>query len=397
MIMINPKEAQQLILDNTNSLESAIITVEDTLGFILAENIKAPISLPPFRQSAMDGYAVAIDENFAENDSLTIVGEIKAGANTIPEIKSNEAVRIFTGAPVPESANTVVMQEHTEVDGNKLSFTQKVKLFANIRDVGSAIKKDVLALVKGQVINPGAIGLLKSLGLEKLNVIKKPIISVIATGDELIESGNPLGVGQIYESNSDTIIAALKQSQFNDCKGQKVKDDFEQTKKSIASALEQSDVVILSGGISVGDYDFVGVALEKLGVETIFYKINQKPGKPMFFGKKDDKLVFALPGNPAAALSCMYEYVIPALKKMSGFTNVLLSSMELKSTNDFSSKAKRNQFLKAKVNENGVEILDGQNSHVLASFAEANALVYLSEEKGNVKKGDFVETHLLPS
>ena len=223
----------------------------------------------------------------------------------------------------------------------------------------------------------------------------KPRIGLIVTGSELVPAGQGLKPGQIYESNSATIDAAIKSSGFTLEQIAVVEDNLEKTTEEIQDMMNQLDVVILSGGISVGDYDFVGKAMKILEVKELFYKVNQKPGKPIFFGKTPSTLLFALPGNPSASLLCYYEYVLPALGKMSGFAsglkkiNTILKGSYLK-------RGSRAHFLKANVNNNITEILEGQSSAMLHTFATANALAYVPANKSELKEGDEIEVHILP-
>ena len=208
----------------------------------------------------------------------------------------------------------------------------------------------------------------------------KPSVAVIVTGNELIEAGNVLKYGLIYESNGVMLTAALTELGYQKVTNYKVEDTYQATFNMLQKVIGSHDVILVTGGISVGDYDFVGLALRDLGVDELFYKVNQKPGKPLFFGKKENKIVFALPGNPAAALTCFYIYVQLALQKISGNLDFSVTVTKAKSKSEFTKKGVRAQFLKAIYKAGSVEILEGQNSSMLHTFASGNALVYLSEE-----------------
>ncbi|RIA09920.1 molybdopterin molybdochelatase [Flavobacteriaceae bacterium MAR_2010_72] len=391
--MITVEQAITIIQANTEATQTfEIKKVREALDSVLFEDVKSPIDMPPFRQSAMDGYAI----NLSETDTYTIIGEVKAGDGHHPTLKKGEAVRIFTGAPVPDTANAVVMQEKTLVEHNHLKINALVADNENIRPLGEQVLKGEIALKKGTRLTPAAIAFLTSLGILEISTFKKPSIALVATGNELIDAGQTLGYGQIYESNTSMLNAALKPLGFTEVNSYKVEDQYEHTVNLLDNIISNHDVVLISGGISVGDYDFVGQALEELGVNELFYKVNQKPGKPLFFGKKGHKMVFALPGNPAAALSCFYVYVYPALQKMSGNKSMYLNRTNAISTSNFAIKGDRAQFLKAIYNQGKVEILDGQNSSMLHTFALANALVYVPETSGSIKISDTVEVMLLP-
>ena len=388
--MIKIKQAINQILSSKFILETTSLELINTLGYTLAENIYSPISMPPFNQSAMDGYAISGDLN-----QFNVVTEIKAGDTEIIKIKHGEAARIFTGAKTPEGTTAIAKQEIVSKNGDNITLLETVKLGTSIRKKGEEIKQNQLALKKGTTINPSAIGLLSGLGITTISVFQKPKITLIVTGNELIKPGQKLKLGKIYESNSFTIKSALKATGYN-CEIKLVKDNFEETKKAINYAIENSDLVIVTGGISVGDYDFVGKSLNEIGVKEIFYKVNQKPGKPLYYGEKGKVKIFALPGNPAAALTCFYFYVLSALKLMSGIENPTLEKQTAILTHNYTKKGDRAHLLKAKINNGKVTIHKGQSSAMLSSFVEANCLLYLSEETLKIKEKSKVEVYLLP-
>ncbi len=391
--MISVQEALQLTNNHTKRTEKMIrISLSDSLGYIIAQDVISPINMPPFRQSAMDGYALGS----VEDKDFTLIGEVKAGDNADPVLKKGEAIRIFTGAPVPDTAKAVIMQEKVQVHHNQLTIEALVLPDTNIRPIGEQIKKDEIALSKGTLVTAAGIGYLATLGITHIDVYQKPAIAIIATGNELVPPGQLLKYGQIYESNSITLSTALNTIGFTDISYFKVEDEYGVTLSLLENTIDQYDVVLISGGISVGDYDFVGKALRALEVDEIFYKVKQKPGKPLFFAKKECTTIFALPGNPASSLSCFYIYVLPALLKISGYTNHDLKRGTAISTTNYAKKGQRAEFLKALVQNNKVTILDGQASSMLKSFALANAMVYLPEEIVEVKTGDSLQIINLP-
>jgi molybdopterin molybdotransferase len=391
--MITVKEAIEAVQKNVFPLnQKDSKNVSDTCGHVLFEDVYSPINMPHFKQSAMDGYAI----NLHDETSYTVIDEVKAGDGHHPILKAGEAVRIFTGAAVPDSANAVIMQEKVIVRDKKITIGNNIPINHNIRPLGEQVKKGSLALKKGLRITPSAIGFLASLGITTVNVYKKPSIAIVATGNELIEADQPLSYGNIYESNSAMLFNALKSLGFNNIKTHKVKDNYIKTLSKLDKVITENDMVIITGGISVGDYDFVGKALRELDVNEIFYKVKQKPGKPLFFGKKENTFIFALPGNPAAALSCFYLYVTTALQKMNGNINYALTKTIAKSTSEYIRKGDRAQFLKAIYQNGEVAILEGQSSAMLKTFALANALVYVPETIDLIKINDAVEVLLLP-
>ena len=392
--MIAVEEALSIVLKNRFALtETEILPLEQCLNRNLAKAVQAPIDLPRHRLSSMDGFALCIHNS----NRFILKGEVKAGDAQNPDLQPGECVRIFTGAVVPDKANTVVMQEKTQRKENIIIIEPPLHQNQNIRQVGSQVKKGDFPLEKGQVLQASGLAFLRSLGFEKVEVIRNPKVTLILTGNELTNPGEPLTRGKIYESNSLLLQIALEQQGIQPQLITHVEDGIEATSNTLKNALNNSDVVLVSGGISVGDYDFVKVALEQLAVETLFYKVRQRPGKPLYFGKKENSFVFALPGNPASTLSCFYIYVVPLLIGLKGGLSEGLMRINLPLAHDFKSEEPRALFLKALLKNRSIEILDRQHSSMIVSFAKANALVYLPEKKAALKKGDLVETILLPN
>ncbi|BDD02841.1 molybdopterin molybdotransferase MoeA [Aureibacter tunicatorum] len=386
--MITVEQALQHIKNITVQQPKSLVQMSEALNCVLAEDIHSPINMPPFRQSAMDGYAI----NAHESNHYLLVGEIKAGDNSQFELKRGEAVRIFTGAPVPDSSNAVVMQEKVQrLDDNKILIDGEVKAEENIRPLGEQIQKGEVALREGDKLNPASIGFLATLGLDKVIVRQAPKVAILYTGNELVEPGTPLDYGQIYNSNSIMLQSALYELGCKSVEIHHCMDDLSSTRQKVASLLDDNEVLIVSGGISVGDYDFVKDALEYNDVEEVFYKVKQKPGKPLFFGRKDEKLIFALPGNPAAALTCFYVYLLPVIQRALGAEDFALERQYLPLKEKYEYKGGRALFLKGKRTKNGVEILEGQSSAMLHTFALADSLIYISGEKSNYDQGDLVE------
>lgn len=392
--MISVEEAKKLIVVTAKSLPPVQLEISKALNQVLAEVVFSPIDYPPFDQSAMDGFAV-FHSDIIEQKTIDIIGEAPAGNPFKGKISEGQSVQIFTGAKIPEGADTVIIQERVSIEKGKIiSDGSSLMKGANIREKGSQIKKGDIALHNRTVLNPGAIGYLAGLGIASISVFPKPKVSIIVTGNELQKPGTQLEDGHIYESNSFALKAALESIGIVTAQVSNIGDEEGATKESLAFAIANSDVVLVSGGISVGKYDFVGKSLQELKVENIFYKIAQKPGKPLFFGKKNDCLVFGLPGNPASALSCFYEYVCPALRILQGFTEVSPKKY-LPILSDYEKREGLSLFLKGKTSEGKVKVLDGQESNNIGSFTLADCLIYLPADKGKVEKGEMVEVHLI--
>ncbi|WP_179343677.1 molybdopterin molybdotransferase MoeA [Winogradskyella ursingii] len=365
-------------------LESVEKSINKVFGLVLAEDIKSPINMPPFKQSSMDGYAFI----HSENTTFKIIEEVQAGSSKNIKLKSGEAVRIFTGARVPDDADTVVMQEHTNRKDNQITINTLPRIGVNVRALGEQIKVGDIALKKGIQLNEAAIGFLAGLGIAKVKTYKRPKIQILITGNELKQIGEKLKEGEVYDSNSITLKLALRRIGIKKIKVSKVKDDLKSTVKAIEKSLKKSDVVLISGGISVGDYDFVKEALERNEVKEVFYKVNQKPGKPLWFGHKKGTKVFALPGNPASSLSCFYVYVLPLLKAQMGFMNYQNEKLTAIASSDIKNNFGKTLFLKGTVEHDKATVLTGQASSMLKSFAVSNALLIVPEDVDIIKKGE---------
>lgn len=409
--MIPVEEAINLVQANIPQGISQSVSVNDALGFTLDKDIISPIDMPPFPQSAMDGYAVNFDKSI---DEYEVIGEVAAGSDQQFELTKGQAVRIFTGAAVPASANTVVRQEDVISNNDlgsstyfgsaqheslgvqkKIGFTTEIKLNSNIRPQAEQIKTGAKALSAGTYIDAATVGYLATLGLTKIEVYKKPTVAILTTGDELVKPGQALKYGQVYESNSVMLDAAFKSKGISNITHLKIQDDYQATVSAIQSVIESNDFVILSGGISVGDYDFVGKALQELAVEQVFYKVKQKPGKPLYFGKKGKTTIFALPGNPAAALTSFYVYIYPSLQQFQGGEFKGCQRLKLPLAEDYSRKAQRSEFLKGKISEGKISVLNAQSSAMLSSFSEADCLIYVPETITSYQEGDLVECLML--
>lgn len=387
--MITIQEALQIV--NSQPIKQAKITMSviDSLGYCLAENIPSPMDLPSFDNSAMDGFAVS-----GSGDTFTVIGEIAAGDPTSYVLRGGEAFRIFTGAKVPENTTAVIMQEKTEVTNDQLKLSEEITEGKNIRRKGEEIAAGQVVFEAGQEINPAATGLLSSLGIERVPVYKKSTIAILTTGNELIKPGNPLKPGQIYESNGLTLQSVVRRYGFECTENHHKKDDYKAIRNAIADLLHASDVLLISGGISVGEYDYVKKALEENGVEELFYKVKQKPGKPLYFGRHKNKFVFALPGNPASSLTCFYIYVLPLLQRLAGISSPGLMKFEAPLAQDYVMKSDRPSFMKAHFNGE-VDLLHGQGSSMLHSYAIGNALALLEGGPKIWKKGETVACYLL--
>jgi len=390
--MISVEAAKKLIGEHTTSLKPVIKPLHTAAEHVLAQDVFGTYDIPAFRQSSMDGYAIIFND---KNSGLELAGEMAAGTENRLELKSGEAIRIFTGAPLPEGADTVVMQEKTNVEHNKVSFDdEKLVLGSNVRQIGSEIRSGELAMQKGDLLTPAALAYLAGIGISEVEVYPFPKVAIILTGNELQKPGTALNFGQVYESNSYSLSAALKNEAIYDVEVLKAEDTLEKLTTVLKSALENNDVVLLTGGVSVGDYDFVIKAAENCGVKQIFHKVKQKPGKPLFFGKQNDKVIFGLPGNPSSVLNCYYNYVVPSIKKLSN-KETGIQEISATLTHRYSKPKELTHFLKGTYKDGKATPLGAQESYRLSSFAQANCLIQLNEGQENFASGEIVNVILI--
>lgn len=390
--MIPVSEARNLIDENCKVSRVEVLSLIEALDRALAADIISPLDTPPFHQAAVDGYAFRFSD-WDRTSGFEVKGEVQAGNSYGGQLGTEIAVRIYTGAPVPAGLDTVVMQEKVELLEHRILIKDPLLVAgANIRLQGSQTKTGDVVLKKGHRLTPASISFLASLGITEVPVFAHPRISIIVTGKELVPPGGQIADGQIYESNSFALRTALQMMRIAHVSLEVVEDDEAAIMQAISAALE-TDIVIMTGGASVGRYDLVPASLEKCGVKKIFHKVKQKPGKPFYFGTYGDVLVFALPGNPAAVLSCFYEYITPAIGKFNGRQYQKRLKMIL--AHDFQRKPGLTQFMKGKTKGNTVFILDHQESYLMNSFAHADALVELEEEREVIQKGDLVNVLMI--
>jgi len=395
LAMISVEEAKQIVVNNSKRLSPLKLPLDGAGGSVLAEDVYASLDIPAFDQSSMDGYAFRF-EDYYQNKSLIVNGEVPAGLTEHFILKAQQATRIFTGAAVPEGADTVVMQEKISLENNQLIIQDEDLIKGtNVRPKGSEISKGSRALAKESFLSPAAIGFLAGMGITEVSVYPKPSFCIIVTGKELQQPGNPLQHGQVYESNSFALKAALHQLHIYNVTTYSADDDPVILQNTLSKALQIADIVLLSGGVSVGDYDYVVKAATGCGITQLFHRIKQKPGKPLYFGKKNNQLIFGLPGNPSSVLTCFYEYVIPALEQLTARKNII-KIIQLPLGKSYTKKTGLTHFIKARRDDKQVMPLDAQESYRLSSFAMADCFVKLEENKSDFKQGDMVEVHILP-
>ena len=397
-IFLSVTEVQQRIINDIKSVEGIErVNLRHALGRILAQDVIATFDTPPCDNSGMDGYAFHSREiQNKESIRLKIIGQSFAGHIYSGEIAPGEAIRIMTGAQVPDGVDTVVMQEHTEKpDDTTVLITTIPKAYANVRKAGDDLTTGQTFLHKGKLLSPTDLAFLATQGIAEVSVRRKLRVAFFSTGDELRSIGETLGEGDIYDSNRYSIYGLLKNMDIDIIDMGVIKDDRNAIEEAFNSAANIADAVITSGGVSVGEADFVKETLEKLG-KINFWKISMKPGKPLAFGTLGDSLFFVLPGNPVSVIATFYQFVQPALKRMKGQNIVLPMIIKAKTTEFLKKRPGRTDFQRGILEqaENGelmVRNAGTQASHVLTAMSNANCFIVLAAESGNVEAGELVD------
>jgi molybdenum cofactor synthesis domain len=393
--MISHNQAKAIVRGQITALAARRVPLAQALGCVLAQDIASPVDLPPFDQAAMDGYAFRYEDAGKE---LRVVDIVPAGSAERLVLEQGQAARIFTGAPIPENADTVIMQEYTrELEGQLQLADPNLVQGGNVRFKGSEVRWGERLLPGGTVLNPAAIGFLASAGMAEVTVFPMPKVAMLVTGDELQPPGKPLIAGQVYEANSYALQAALQQLGIRELEVRHVADHPEQLVSRLSEALEKADLVLLTGGISVGERDYVKRAIERCGVTEGFYKVRQKPGKPLYFGVKGHRPVFGLPGNPASVLVCFYQYVVLALEQLTR-RRMLPEPVWATVTGEGKKRPGLTYFLKGRYmpREGAAQVLMAQESFRLSSFAGSNCLICLPESAEEYRNGEEIEVQLLP-
>lgn len=396
--MIPVKDALELILKEIRPLKAEKVRLASSLGRILAEDVTAGRPNPPWDNSAMDGYALkSADAEAASKDNpvrLKVIYDLPAGKVPKKKVGMGEAVRIMTGAPVPDGADAVVMVENTEPGPDGTVFIKiRPRTGDNIRRSGEDFKKGDTVLKKGAVIRPSEILMLATLGRSSVLVHKRPVVSVLSTGDELTDIGVKPGKGKIANSNGYALSALVEECGAVPMQLGIARD----TRKSLLQKLKKAvkaDCLISSGGVSVGDYDLVKDVLKEMGSDMRFWKVAIKPGKPLAFGVIGGKPAFGLPGNPISSMVAFEEFVRPALLKMAGRTDIFRKTFPARITRDVSIKPGRMNFLRGfltlKDGQYSVTPLEGQGSGIVSTMVAANAFIIVPPNSTGFKENDTV-------
>lgn len=383
--MIEVEDAQQRIISAITPGAPEIILLRAALDRVLAQDIVAPISLPSFDNSAMDGYAVQATDVLHIGPQtlarLRCIGSVPAGAYFTHTVQPQTCVRIFTGSPLPKGADTVVMQEDTRADGEFIEVLDAVKPWENVRLVGEDVKAGAVIASAGERLGVPSLAVLGAVGVATVSVARRPVVGILSTGNELVEVGAPLAPGKIYESNRAMISALVSQAGAEPRCYPIVHDTLKDTRSALERAFAECDAVITTGGVSVGEHDLVKAAFESLGGILEFWKVAMRPGKPFVFGRHSGKILFGLPGNPVSAFVTFLILARPALWQMQGVTELSLPSHPGILAEPLHNRGGRRHFMRVCVDRAGqVRGAGLQASHALGSLAQSNGLVDVPPE-----------------
>ncbi len=400
--MLSVEEARRRVLETIRPLETVEVPLLEALGMTLAEDAVAEGDIPPFDNSAMDGYAVRSEDvaGAAEGSpvELAVLGDLPAGYTAGVSVGPGQALRIMTGAPLPVGADAVVPVEATRPGEGKVLVLEGVARGENVRRAGEDVRAGEKVIAAGTAIGPAELGMLASLGYARVRCHRRAVVGVISTGDELVEAGEDLSPGKIRDSNSYTVYGMVREAGGEPLRLGIVRDDAALLERTILENLERVDLFVTSGGVSVGDYDLVKDVLGKLG-EMNFWKVAMRPGKPQAFGHIRGKPLFGLPGNPVSVMVSFEQFVRPALLKMMGRSSIFRPQVTAVLDAPVGRRKGRTEFIRVIV-----EWRDGryharptgpQGSGILKSMVLGNALAVLPEEVGRLEAGDEVTVQLL--
>ena len=371
------------------------LALREALDRVLGEDVISPIDVPGHTNSAMDGFALRHADLAPDGiTALRCIGTAMAGRPFAGEVGAGECVRIMTGAPLPRGADTVVMQEHAEEDGGTVRIGTGERKGQNIRQAGEDLARGEVALARGKRLTPADLGLLASLGRAEVTVLRRPRVAFFSTGDELRGLGEPLGEGEVYDSNRYTLFGMLKRAGAELRDLGVVPDDLDALRATFAEAAAGADLVITSGGVSVGEADFTKQVLDELG-EVAFWKIAMKPGRPLTFGRLGEAWFFGLPGNPVAVMVTFYQFVLPALRRLAGERDWAPLLQRARLRQPLRKRPGRSEFVRGilETDEQGepwVRTTGAQGSGILRSMSEGNCFILLDAAQGDLAEGDSV-------
>jgi molybdopterin molybdotransferase len=396
--MIACQDALREILRRVRPLGAETVPLAEAAGRTLAADVRAADPVPPFAKATMDGYAVrAADTKGAAGGTpvvLDVIEDLPAGRTSRKSLGPGRAIRIMTGAPLPRGCDAVAMVEDTEKDGTRVIVRAAVDPGDNIGSAGEDVRKGERVLEKGRVVGPAEIGMLAAVGRASVRVARRPLLAVIATGDEIVEPGERLGPGRIRNANGYSLTAQADQAGAQAVYLGIARDNPAALKRTLRKA-EGADILVLSGGVSVGDYDLVRDELIGSGVKPVFWRVSIKPGKPTFFGTSGRRLVFGLPGNPTSAMVTFHLFVRPAIDTMLGRAETGPRPGKAVLARTIVLEPGRTQFLRAVLAVEGAELradpFPDQRSGVLRSMVASRALIVVPSTTGRLEKGALVD------
>ncbi len=402
--MITVEQAKEIVLGIAQCRGACLVPLSQAYGLVLAEDIRASFDMPRFDNSAMDGYALRSQDIMSASPLcpifLDMIAEVPAGHIEIVRVGLGQCARIMTGAPLPAGADVVIKKESVIIKDNRIGIMHHYEKGINIRRQAEDICANEKILSRGIILKAPQIALLAALGYAKVLVISAPRVAILSTGSEVVALGQSLEYSQIYDSNSYMLEALMKEECCAVVQLGNIKDEIQALAQHIQEGLEY-DILIVSGGVSVGEHDLVKDVFRSLKIEELFWKVKIKPGKPVFFGRKDEKLVFGLPGNPASSFVVFEELVRPAIRKQMGKTVFEKPIVKAQLKDGYQGGTSRKQYLRAKAEKQdqswSVSLLAQQGSHSLRSLAEANALVIIDEMSECVPRNGYVKVKLLES
>ena len=403
--MISCEEAIREVLENPPELTVVKEPILDSLNYILAEDIISNDDIPANDNSAMDGFAVILKDLTGADKTYPIAlkkydYDIPAGEYTKFVVKKGFCIKIMTGAPVPQGCDCIVKKEDVQIKEDKVLFFKEYKYFENIRHKGEDIKKGEAVFGKGHRIDPAAMGVFASLGIKDVPIYKPPLVGIISTGNELIGINDKLLFGMVRDSNSYSLAAQVVESGAKYIRYGIVKDNKRDLKVAVKKAITECDLILISGGVSVGDYDYIKEILNESGAQEIFWGVKQKPGKPLTFYKSDGKPIFGLPGNPVSVMVCFELYVRPLIRKMMGGKDLFRKTISAKALHSFKHEPGRTEFVRVKIkkdkdNNYFAEITGEQGSGILTSMAQADGIAEIEENKKDITEGENLKVYVI--
>jgi len=402
--MISFHQALEKVISKTQKLPSDVMGTKQALGYALAKPVIALEDHPLYDLSAIDGYAVRQDDIAnvtAEKPALLkVTAKIPAGDHTQVKLQPGTTALVMTGAKVPDSTDAVIPLEYVQTDEEKIIVNQSVEGGDNIRYKGSELRKDDGVLDQGKYITPGTVAMLATLGYPSVVVHKKPRVAVVTSGDELIDISQPAVNGKVRDSNAFFLQAALQKAGIESHMIERVPDEAKLLLYAVSKSIESADIIIVTGGVSVAEYNVMGPIFSQLGVEQHFWELAINPNKPVFFGSHGNKLVFGLPGNPVVVGMLFYELVLPAILTMMGRRAVYLQRVHAQLESTLTKRSGKLEFVRGYLSWIGdswsVVPFMKQESHMVSTFAKANCIIVFPEPNSELKKGEIVEVHLLP-